>query len=763
MMDRSNEILFEVTENALLVANGGRPFSRKGVISVCASHLSDKQLDGVTDHFFDANDKQLIRAIRCNELNHYKDPNRITSDSNIEHETVHDYGGRFVWELLQNADDAMGEGRLSDVLIGSKGLGFKAVLEVTDEPEIHSGPFHFLFSSTRTRKLLKKKNLYNNPPTLTFRIPYECEPNKRIKELLSAGYTTVVRLPFRDKVTAGAVIDRLCSLAPLLLLLAQELSCVRICTEDKETVHEITREQPGLSSGDVILSTRGQNGSFSTSWRRWIRSNPASSDQDKQLTVAVCLPLTEQGEVVPHSANVPFHVFYPTEEDSGVPALIHASFDLEHNRKHVRKGQHDDAIRREFCKLFQDVLKDVPARTALESFGEIAYEAGDSPLRNLQKDIWDTLCETPFVPVIGGDRVRPGEVQLWNDRLGRVLRDDTNEVRKACLLLPEHQDLADVLKRFGAKYIQKEDYIQLLRYCRNESPKECFASWQVLVKGGLKRIPSGYSQNPEDRENLLELLRAVPCWWTEKETARTLNGNLPMILVRPEDWPDWLPVDSLHPRMREVLKRWETGAKKENKSEILQIWKELISEWLLKERKEFLHHALLPFIADWDFGHWESDGWRVLRQVLSWWSQSRTFDRLTPWIGETEENRERRSLVENLRLLTDKGWLPAADCYAGEAWNGPPVFDRFFARIAARGLVLPFQRWPNRIRKGTKKDQWRALLRWIGVSWEPKVRRIEGLPDHCLAENYRQESDKYYEWLYDWQIEFFPRMYSQYK
>ena len=89
----------------------GCPFSRKGVISVCASHLSDKQLGGVTDHFA-ADDKQLVRAIRCNELDHYKDPNRVTSDFTNERETIHDYGGRFVWELLQNADDAMGRGKV---------------------------------------------------------------------------------------------------------------------------------------------------------------------------------------------------------------------------------------------------------------------------------------------------------------------------------------------------------------------------------------------------------------------------------------------------------------------------------------------------------------------------------------------------------------------------------------------------------------------------------------------------------------------------
>ena len=430
-MDR--EILFELDEDALLVANGGRSFSRTGVISVCASHLSDKQLDGVKDHF-KADDKQLVRAIRCIELDHYKDPIRVTSDFNNERETVHDYGGRFVWELLQNVDDAIGEGRSSDVLIGSKGLGFKAVLEVTDEPEIHSGPFHFLFSATRTQELLKEQGLDADPPPLTFRIPHECEPDNRVRELLNAGYATVVRLPFRDEEKGREVIDRLRALDPLFLLLAQELSCVRIRVPEGETVHDIERSEPGLSNGDVKLFTRGLNDSSSTSWRRWVQHGPAPSDDSKQLTVAICLPLTEGGEAVPHSDNVPFHVFFPTEEKSGACALVHASFDLEHNRKRVRAGDDDADILQGFSELFQDVLNDIPARTALEAFGKIASEDGNSPLTRLQKKIRDTLTETPFVPVIGGGRVRPGEVQLWQDRLGFVLRDEAQQVRDACLL-----------------------------------------------------------------------------------------------------------------------------------------------------------------------------------------------------------------------------------------------------------------------------------------------------------------------------------------
>ena len=198
--DRSAEVLFEVAEDALLVANDGLPFTRKGVIGICASHLSDKHSYDPNDDF-EADNEYLVTAIRHREIATYRnDHNRITSDFSAEDETVHDYGGRFVWELLQNADDAIGiPGRSSGDLIGSKGLGFKAVLEITDEPEIHSSRFHFRFSAARTQRLLRAKRLHSSPPPLTFRIPHKCKPNRKVQELLNEGFATVIRLPFRDE------------------------------------------------------------------------------------------------------------------------------------------------------------------------------------------------------------------------------------------------------------------------------------------------------------------------------------------------------------------------------------------------------------------------------------------------------------------------------------------------------------------------------------------------------------------------------------
>ena len=153
---------------ALYVANSGRAFTRKGVIGICASHLSEKT--GIRSDDYECEDKDLTSCIREREITTYQnDRNRVESDAHGEQEISHDYDGRFAWELLQNADDVMGStGRQPAELIGTKGLGFKSVLEITEEPEIHSGLFNFKFSPNETQKLLKCKNIHENPPRLTF-------------------------------------------------------------------------------------------------------------------------------------------------------------------------------------------------------------------------------------------------------------------------------------------------------------------------------------------------------------------------------------------------------------------------------------------------------------------------------------------------------------------------------------------------------------------------------------------------------------------
>ncbi len=702
---KMKEVLFDLTNDALYVTNGGRSFTRKGVIGICASHLSEKRPTDSNSDDYQTEDTDLISKIRKREIKTYEnDRNRLTSDFHAEQETSHDYGGRFVWELLQNADDVMGPERQPTDLIGTKGLGFKSVLEITEKPEIHSGPFHFRFSPDETQRLLKDQDIHENPPRLTFRLPHDCPPNDKACGLLEAGYSTVIRLPFRDEEAREKAKSILETLEPCFLFLSQELESVRIILDGEERGFSVERKMQGFSDGRMVLhSPEGK-----TDWQRW--TGTKDNDNAKRLTVAIVLPLDEKGKVVPHADEMPLHVFFPTEEQLGVKALLHASFDLQQNRKRLREGNYDTELPDLLGTVLGKVILDIPARTALKTFGSISEEDGSGPLERIKKTIREKMRTTPFVPVIGGRKVSPPEGQLWEDKLGNVLRTNDQAVKDANLVTPELSDLSNILKKLGATEIEYSEYVQLLRYCRNESLEDCIASFQVLMEGGLKRIPLG-----REREQTLNLLREVPCWWTDNEQARSLEDGASLLWDKPKDWPKWLAADSLHSESRKKIEEWEK--QREENDGLNQPWKNLTNNFLLRREEHYLDRVLIPVVEKWTLQEWKQQGSYAL-ELLACWESQHEFDQTEPCV-KGEEGRQ-NTLSTVLRLPTEKGWLPAINCFAGKSWDGPEAFDEFFKDREGSGIVQAFEEWPNSLRE-ISRDRWKELLRWIGVSWEPKV------------------------------------------
>ena len=729
------EVLFDLSDEALYVANNGHTFTREGVIGICASHLSEKRSNHSDN--YQCEDKNLISEILRREIATYKnDESRVVTDANQEEEISLDYDGRFAWELLQNADDVMGStGRQPAELIGTKGLGFKSVLGITEEPEIHSAPFNFRFSPDETQGLLKREGIYEDPPRLTFRIPHSCEPTGKVRELIDKGYSTVIRLPFQDEEDQKKAKKVLKNLDPCFLLLSQQIETVRIIQDGEKQVFTIRRGAHGFSDGRVILE--GPNSK--TSWRRWVATQDIH--EAKRITVAIAIPLSENGEAVPHTDELPFHVFFPTEEQLGVKALVHASFDLGQDRNHLRQGNHDEAILVHLGDLLKRLILDIPPQTVLKVFGDIDQPEEDDgkPIENIKKTIWEKMRTTPFVPVLGGERVCPPDSTCWKDKLGQVLREDEKEIQKAALVTPALSDFSDVLKKLGASEIKDSQFVDLLRYCRNESLDDCISSFHVLLEGGLNRV-----QKDNDEETL-NLLRQVPCWWTEDGEARQLDKMPPLLRKKPEDWPRWLAVDTLHPEFRMEIEKWEKEYKEDHgqsHTSKLKKWENFIKRFLSSKKEHYIDWVLLPFIKSWKQRDWERQGFDILTWLMRWESQHE-FEKTTPCIRaaeKDEEDRRRNALATILCLPTDKGWLPALDCFAGKAWNGPEAFDKFYKDRKRKGILQPFGKWPGEIR-GTDKAKWKGLLRWVGVSWEPKVchRRSFEIKEHNLWTNYVKE------------------------
>ena len=215
--------------------------------------------------------------------------------------------------------------------------------------------------------------------------------------------------------------------------------------------------------------------------------------------------------------------------------------------------------------------------------------------------------------------------------------------------------------------------------------------------------------------------------------SRPLADKSPLLWDKPKDWPKWLAADSLHPEFRKKIEEWEKQ-RKENPG-LYQPWENLTNNFLLRREKHYLDH-LVPIVKEWTSQEWNHRSFDVLELLVRWESQHQ-FDQVEPWI-QGEEGR-RNVLSASLRLPTNKGWLPAADCFAGKDWDGPKAFDEFFKDRNGIGIVQSFKEWPDHCRE-TNKDKWKGLLRWIGVSWEPKVCRTPEFTIRCyLWEKYSQD------------------------
>lgn len=191
----------------------------------------------------------IVRSIVDQNLGVYSAaPSRLQEDVSQEAQVASDYRGRLVYELLQNADDAMAEGGSSDRVrfvvthdsltvantgralsegdvqglcglgasskvrqhgerrasIGHKGLGFKSVLEVTDSPEVWSPSCSFGLGVERARGPIAALWAETGSPTPTafpaMRFP-EILSGDRSDEILEQfpGCGVVFRFPFHER------------------------------------------------------------------------------------------------------------------------------------------------------------------------------------------------------------------------------------------------------------------------------------------------------------------------------------------------------------------------------------------------------------------------------------------------------------------------------------------------------------------------------------------------------------------------------------
>ncbi|HJL16792.1 MAG TPA: hypothetical protein RMH99_14105, partial [Sandaracinaceae bacterium LLY-WYZ-13_1] len=252
--------------------------------------------------------------------------------------------GHFLFELLQNADDAgatswsarierdravvrndgapfsfldlvgvlsIGQTTKAAQQIGFFGVGFKSVYEVCERPRIHSGAFDVEIAHVSIPRVLRTR-------------PSEA----------GDGDTALV-LPFTGGVDAAALLARARAIPPETLLTLPHLERVAITGPDGEVASWRETREGRLT----VLRDAADHDvrRFRTAERTLRFDGPREAGRPRESRVRVAIAVDAEGRPTPPRGPTLF-AFLPTAERTGLRVLVHARFDVTLDRERLEQG-----------------------------------------------------------------------------------------------------------------------------------------------------------------------------------------------------------------------------------------------------------------------------------------------------------------------------------------------------------------------------------------------------------------------------------------
>ncbi|RSN52476.1 hypothetical protein DMH08_28650 [Actinomadura sp. WAC 06369] len=383
-------------------------------------------------------------------------PARFREDANTEDDhALGGYRDRVVVELAQNAADAAARagvpGRLRLALdgavltaantgapldapgvealstlrasakrddtgaVGRFGVGFAAVVAVTDAPAIASRTGAVAWSRDRARGLAaalpgvaaEVERRGGRVPLL--RLPFAVPPADAPP--VPDGFDTAVRLPLRDDGAVASVRAQLAEVAAPLLLALPALESVEIVVDGTERALTARRpEGPGERDADGpdplggadVRSVVIDGGEWATVEEHGavpgelLADRPVEERDRPFWLVRWALP---EGGDVPRALHAPT----PTDEPLDLPALLIASFPLAPDRRHVAPGPLTDFLVARAADAYVRLMGARAASPGVLGLVPGPVAAGELDAR-LRRAVADRLPEAPVLP--GGARGR---------------------------------------------------------------------------------------------------------------------------------------------------------------------------------------------------------------------------------------------------------------------------------------------------------------------------------------------------------------------
>ena len=386
-------------------------------------------------------------------------PTRFREDANAEEDLrLGGYRDRLLVELAQNAADAAGSdgvlwARLEDgelrvantgapltaegvaalaslrasakrdgATVGRFGVGFAAVLAVTDRPRVVSRSGAVEFSAERTRR--EAADLPGPAeeiaarggavPVLRLVWPVAEEPPE--------GFATDVRLPLLSDVDGDAVLAGFAEHAADLLLSLPALREVRVGSQ-------VWRRD---DQGSSRVAVRGPHRTERWLLHRFSGHLPetaldglgAEARAGADWWACWAVPLDPDDVPIPLAEDV-LHAPTPTEERLSVPARLLAAVPVEADRRRVAAAPAADAVLTFAAEHYPELVQKMPAqhRPALVPLPGFPLSDVDDKVR---QGVLDRLRVTPWLPGAAGGSVAPHQAVVLDQHspeLAELLAD----------------------------------------------------------------------------------------------------------------------------------------------------------------------------------------------------------------------------------------------------------------------------------------------------------------------------------------------------
>jgi hypothetical protein len=306
---------------------------------------------------------------------------------------------------------------------GAFGIGFNAVYQLTDRPELISNGVHWLIDEMDEDARIKQRPAPADHSGTTFILPWARE---------TSDFRTVIRQEAVTDADIAGFLTELEEAIPRAMLFLKKLKILEINGEIKPIIFRRTIPREAGSDRIVIKSSAGSRwtwqtlqGDFADRANELKKQYPNQIEAERSDKVTMAFPLDDASD-----AGV-LHASLPTEESSHLPLVINADFFPASDRKRIR---FDDAPESEFNRsairaassLLTTHLERLPQLLGDKRFVGLLIKAQelnrriraeniDPSFDNFWRDIVPALPSAAVVPTANGQRQRTSTVRLWRD------------------------------------------------------------------------------------------------------------------------------------------------------------------------------------------------------------------------------------------------------------------------------------------------------------------------------------------------------------